>query len=128
MSTQLNQPTNVQATAEQSLNKRLEAIGWGLFLILLGGIWLAPKGTIPEGTWLIGVGLILVGLNIARALNNIRANGFTTTLGILALVLGGAQLAGSILGMAFDLPVIAITLIVFGAIMLARAVTAGANA
>ncbi len=103
----------------------MEAIGWGLLLILTGGTWLAPKGTIPEGTWLIGVGLILLGINAARYLNKIPINGFTTTLGVLAFVLGGIELAGSILRVAFDLPITAIALIVFGAIMLARAVTAG---
>ena len=36
------------------LNKKLEAISWGLFRIMIGGLWLLPDETIPEGTWLIG--------------------------------------------------------------------------
>ena len=127
MSTQLNQLTNVQATAEQSLNKRLETIGWGLLLILTGGVWLAPKGLVPEGTWLIGFGLILLGVNVARSLNALPINGFTTTFGILALVLGVIELAGSILGLTFDLPIFAILLIVFGAILLVRELTSSRN-
>jgi len=128
MSTQLSQLTNARATEESALNKRLETIGWGLLLILTGGVWLAPKGLVPEGTWLIGFGLILLGVNVARSLNAIPINGFTTTLGILALVLGAVELAGSILGLTFDLPVFAISLIVFGAILLARALTGSRNA
>jgi hypothetical protein len=128
MSTQLSQPKNVQATEEPALNKRLDTIGWALLLILTGGVWLSPKGLVPEGTWLIGLGLILLGVNVARSLNAIPINGFTTTLGILALVLGGGELVSSILGLVFDLPVFAISLIAFGAILLARELTGSRNA
>ena len=31
-----------------SLNKRLETIAWGMFLIMLGGFMFVPKETIPE--------------------------------------------------------------------------------
>ncbi len=49
-----------------ALNKRLESIGWGLFLIMLGGFALVPNQVIPKGAWSIGVGLIMLGLNAAR--------------------------------------------------------------
>ena len=75
---------------------------------------------LPHGTGAIGIGLIWLGLNAARALKGMPISGFTTTLGILALVLGGLELAISVLHLSFELPVFAILLIVLGAIMLAR--------
>ena len=77
-----------------ALNKRLETVFWGLFLIMLGGWALIPNETIPKGAWSIGVGLLMLGLNLARYLNNIRMSGFTTILGILALLGGIAELLG----------------------------------
>jgi hypothetical protein len=127
MATQLSQPANIQAQEEPALNKRLETIGWGLLLILTGGVWLAPTGLVLEGTWLIGFGLILLGTNLARSLNSIPISGLSTTLGIIALILGGVELAGSILKVTFDLPIFSISLVVFGAILLARALTGGRN-
>lgn len=76
------------------LNKRLETSFWGLFLIMLGGWALIPNETIPKGAWSIGVGLLLLGLNGARYLNKIRMSGFTTFLGILALVGGIGDMLG----------------------------------
>jgi uncharacterized membrane protein len=71
-----------------ALNKRLETIFWGLFLIMLGGWALIPSETIPKGAWSVAVGFLLLGLNAVRYFNKIRMSGFTTVLGILA-ILGG---------------------------------------
>ena len=75
---------------------------------------------LPDGTGAIGVGLILLGLNGVRTLNGIPTRRLTTTLGILALVFGVLQLAGSILDLPFELPVFAILLITYGVILLVR--------
>ena len=86
-----------------ALNKRLESVFWGLFLIMLGGWALIPDETIPKGAWSVGVGLLLLGLNLVRYLNHIRMSGFTTILGILSLLggisdmLGWADLNGAVL-------------------------------
>lgn len=80
--------------AKAVLNKRLESVFWGLFLIMLGGWALIPAATIPKGAWSVGVGLIMLGLNAARYLNGIRMSGFTTVLGILAVVGGVAEYLG----------------------------------
>jgi hypothetical protein len=77
-----------------ALNKRLEAIAWGCFLIMLGGFALVPPQTIAKGFWSIGVGVIMLGLNAARYYNKIRMSGFTTFLGILALLSGVLELFG----------------------------------
>jgi len=71
-----------------ALNKRLETAFWGLFLIMVGGQWLLHDADLPRGIWDVGVGLILLGLNAARYFNGLRMSGFTTFLGVLALVGG----------------------------------------
>jgi hypothetical protein len=77
-----------------ALNKRLESVAWGLFLVMLGGFALVPDDTIPKGVWSIGIGVIMLGLNIARYFYKIRMSGFTTVLGILSLVGGIIELLG----------------------------------
>ncbi len=83
-----------QDPEKAALNKRLESIAWGLFLIMLGGFALVPDKTIPNGAWSIGVGIIMLGLNAARYFYKLRMSGFTTFLGILSLLGGIAELAG----------------------------------
>jgi hypothetical protein len=101
-------PTAVQETSKEALNRRLESIGWGLFLIIIGALWLFPGGSIPEGTWLITAGVIMLGVNVIRYLNDIKMSGASLLLGLLALIFG----VGAFVGM--DLPFVAILLIVFG--------------
>ena len=102
----------------RTLNRNLETMAWGAFFIWWGITELFQF--LPHGTGAIGIGLIWLGLNAARALKGIRTSGLTTTLGILALVWGGLELAGPALHLPFEIPAFAILLIVLGAIMLAR--------
>ena len=102
----------------RKLNRNLDTMAWGAFFIWWGITELFQF--LPHGTGAIGIGLIWLGLNAARALKGIRTSGLTTTLGILALVWGGLELAGPALHLPFEIPVFAVLLIVLGAIMLAR--------
>jgi hypothetical protein len=101
-------------------NRNFEAITWGALFIWWGITELAKF--LPAGTGLIGMGLILLGLNTVRYFNGIAVNGFTTTIGILALVWGGLELAGAVLSLPFELPVFAILMIVLGVIVLGHEV------
>lgn len=76
------------------LNKRFESVGWGFFLMMLGGFMFIPDTSVSKGFWSIGIGLIFLGLNAARYYNGIRMRGFTTFLGILSLIGGIIQLLG----------------------------------
>jgi hypothetical protein len=100
-----------------SEKKNFETIAWGALFIWWGITELVKF--LPEGTGVIGVGLILLGLNAARYFNAIPISGFTITLGILALVWGGLELAGAVLSLPFEMPVFAILLIVLGVISMA---------
>ena len=81
-------------TYRASLNKRLETIAWGAFLILLGGFMFVPDEIIKGGWWSISVGLIMLGLNAARYLSNLKMSGFTTFLGVLSVIGGVLDLFG----------------------------------
>lgn len=81
-------------SAKAALNKRLETMAWGAFLIMLGGFMFVPEEIIRGGWWSIGVGLIFLGLNAARYFNGLRMSGFTTFLGILSVAGGILDLAG----------------------------------
>ena len=92
MSEQTSTPVPVKDSEKAALNKRLETAFWGLFLIMLGGQFLLKNVNLPDGIWDVGIGLIFLGLNAARYFNGLRMSGFTTFLGILALVGGLAQM------------------------------------
>jgi hypothetical protein len=77
-----------------ALNKRFETVGWGLFLIMLGGSIFVPEEFANKGLWSIGMGVIFLGLNAARYLNDMKMSSFTTILGVLSLASGIAQLFG----------------------------------
>ncbi len=107
----------------QTLNRNLEVMAWGAIFVWWGVTELVKF--LPEGIGAIGVGLILLGLNAARRLNGVPVSGFSTTLGILALVWGGLELAGSILSLPFQMPTFAILLITLGVILLGREIFRG---
>ena len=93
---------------KDALDQRLDAIGWALFLIMIGGLWLAPEGLLPEGTWLIGTGVIILGLTLIRRSNGLAISGFWIFMGILALCTGLSSVFG------LNLPVFPILLIIIG--------------
>ena len=104
----------------QKVNRNFEAIAWGALFIWWG---ITALVTLPEGIGAIGIGLILIGANIARRLSGVAISGFSTMLGILALVWGGLELIGVLVSLPFELPVFAILLIVLGVIVLAPALS-----
>ena len=77
-----------------ALNKSLETIAWGSFLVMLGGFMFVPDEIVRGGWWTIGVGLIFLGLNVARYFKGLRMSGFTTVLGILSIAGGLLDLFG----------------------------------
>lgn len=74
------------APDERSLERALQAIGWGLFLIWMG---IALLSNLGWGVGLLGVGIIALGGQIARKHFNLRVERFWVTVGVLFL-LGGA--------------------------------------
>ena len=100
--------TNQNKNDKADLDKRLDAIGWALFFIMIGGLWLAPEGSLPEGTWLIGTGVIILGMTWIRHANKLVISGFWVFMGTLALVTGLSSVFG------LNIPVFPILLVIVG--------------
>jgi hypothetical protein len=80
----------------QVLNQRYEAIAWGAIFILLGFLMFIPGD--QNNVFVLGIGIILLGLNLARSLTRIAVNWFTVIIGAMALMLGGLSLLWPVLG------------------------------
>lgn len=104
-------PANVR---KEQLDRRLNDVAWGLLLLITGAIWLLPRDQVPEGAWLFGVAAVLLGVNVLRALERIRVNGFSLVLGIAALAAALTRLWRT------DLPLLGICLLVIGASLVLR--------
>jgi len=108
----------METVKSSKLNISLEAVAWGALLVWWGVTELLPG--LPKGTGAFGVGLILLGVNAVRRLSGAPISVFSTILGVLALLWGGLDLAASLLSLPFEMPTVAILLIVLGAMLLGR--------
>ena len=100
-------PQRVAFSDDDKPLARLDEIGWGLFLMMIGTIWLVPS--VPQGTWLIGTGVLILALNAIRYGTGHHVSVFSSMLGVLALAAGLGELLG------IKLPLFAICLVAIGA-------------
>jgi hypothetical protein len=98
--------------------RTLTTVAWGLFFVLIGGAWMYGQAYGVDTGWIIaiGVGLILIGLNIARTRVGVRMGRFSLGIGILALVIGLAQYAG------LKIDILPLIIILIGLFILAEAI------
>jgi hypothetical protein len=76
-------------------NVALTSLAWGLFFILIGVSLVAAYynvNVVPYSA--IGVGIILIGLNVSRKGLGMRLSEFGLFIGIVAICLGGAIFLG----------------------------------
>jgi hypothetical protein len=103
--------------ARHDLPRRIEAIGWGLLFLVSGILFLIPG--LPEGTWLVALGILMLGLNATRLAMNLPIERFGVVIG------AGAVLAGLGIMAGMDVPVFALLLIVSGLAIIAEQVGLG---
>lgn len=96
-------------TAKSDWAGRLDTIGWALFFIWVGIAFLLDFGF---GIGLVGIGLITLGVQIARTRHSLKAETFWVIIGVLFVLGGFWQLFEP------DIPLIPILLIVAGLIVL----------
>ena len=103
-------------------NHRFETLAWGLLFVWLGTWWGLLEGRVlPGGMGALGVGLILLGLNLARWLKGIDISILSSAFGAFFLLLGSVKLANINLNCpCLQMPVYALFLIVLGGIVLLR--------
>ncbi len=87
--------TTESTSDRQGLGVRLDEIAWALFLIMTGALWLTPGGWAPDGTWLVGLGVILLGWSGARRFCHQPVSAGAIAVGIAALVAGVGRILGS---------------------------------
>ncbi len=126
MDSQLCMRQETKTDTVRSSNKNFEMATWGGLFIWWGTTALFTS--LPHGIGAVGTGLILLGVNAARWASGTVTSGFAITIGVLALVLGGLELANSALRLPFELPTFAILLITLGAIFLGRELLQTRNA
>jgi hypothetical protein len=114
MSSEPYQVLRERDARKESLAKRLDESAWALFLIVTGIVWLVPEERLPNGAWLIGTGILLLALNVARYAAGLGVGVFTTILGVLALAGGLNELFGA------DVPLLALGLLVLGVSILVK--------
>jgi hypothetical protein len=84
----------VQMDAIETENRGFEMLAFGLLLLWLGAWWgFLDSGILPGGSGALGVGLILLGLNMARWLKGIPISVLSTAFGALFLLVGLMKLA-----------------------------------
>jgi hypothetical protein len=101
----------------------VNAVGWGLLLILWGTTILFDF--VPFGVGVLGTGLILLGANWVHVRNDLPARDDNTLLGILALSWGVLEWARPALQQLFNLAdwdwaIFAILLVELGMILIVR--------
>lgn len=75
--------------SKQALLQKIDAVGWGIFLIWMGVAFLA---NISWGIGLIGVGIIIVGGQVARKYFALPVERFWMIIGIVFLAWGVVEL------------------------------------
>ncbi len=103
---------NNRATATNAVGRILDDLGWGALFITVGVFWLMPTGRLPQGSWMIAVGIVILAFSAARYFHRIRVSGCALAAGVVALAAG--------IGAAFgiNLPAIPIAMVVAGVCML----------
>lgn len=77
---------------DAEFERRVDAVGWGVLLVALGGVLLLPDA--PEQLWLVAVGAVMLGMSVVRAVLGLPVVWFTAMVGAGALVWGGAAVLG----------------------------------
>lgn len=90
--------------------RNLDAIGWAIFFIWIGIVWLVKA--IPEGVGALGVGAIVLGGSAVRFLLRVSVSFFWIVIGLVFVLAGVAELK------AVDLPLLPIAFIVCGVLLL----------
>jgi hypothetical protein len=76
---------NIKTETMHQIERRIEAVAWGLFFIWVGIAFLSNLG---DGVGLLGIGIITLGAQIARSYYNLVLETFWLIVGI-CFALGG---------------------------------------
>ena len=100
-----------------NLAHRLDVLGWGIFFLMTGVLMLFPS--LPEGMWLVGLGVLLLSLAAVRVALGLAIEWFGVILGAGALIAGFGTIAG------IYIPVFALFLVACGLAIIAGVLSKG---
>lgn len=94
------------------LSGRLDEVAWALLFLMSGAILAIPGVPHPWAAWFIGVGAILIAVNLAAYAMGLRLNVLTVGCGAIAAAAGVGAYVG------IEIPILALVLVLIGAIIL----------
>jgi D-alanyl-lipoteichoic acid acyltransferase DltB (MBOAT superfamily) len=99
-------------------NKLLNSVAWGAFFVVLGLGWITSiTYAVDVGAYIaIGIGAILVAINLVRLNAGISLSKFSLFIGLIAFALGGAGLIG------YALPLIPTIIVLVGLFVVAEGI------
>lgn len=101
------------AATRRRLERRIDDVGWGIFLVMTGALWMFAR-LAPSGTWLVATGVLLLAVDAVRWARGLPTHFVLLVLGILAL---GAGLADFL---NVQMPLLAIAFVVMGLVLVFR--------
>ena len=110
----------LSTSSHATKKKQLDAGTWGVFFLWIGISFLAH---VPWGVWLLGVGVIILGAQLARRMFDLRVDGFWLVAGAVFLLGGISDIAP----LGIHIAIIPVLCIIGGVILLARALTGRAG-
>jgi hypothetical protein len=90
---------------------RLDAVGWGVFFVVVGAVLLVPG--LPDSAWIVAAGAVMIGSTLVRAWRGLDVPWTTALAGTAALVGGGAGILG-LEREGWPLMLVAVGLVVIG--------------
>jgi hypothetical protein len=102
------------STEQSEVSQQLGSIAWAVFFIWIG---IAALVAVPWGWFLVGLGILILAVQLARSQMNIKIEGFWVVRGAVFLISG--------LWTVLNLPpwrLGPIVLILFGVVLLGRAI------
>lgn len=104
-------------TAEaRGKNRRIEHATWAIFLMFFGLMFIIDEKHIPNGAWMMGIGLLLLLLNALRHIQTLPISHFTSGLGVLLILLGVGDYA------SYKVPTGALIVFIIGAFLLGNVI------
>jgi hypothetical protein len=100
----------------KDLDGTLDTIGWGLLFVMSGGMLLVPG--LPDGTWLAGLGALIIGLAVVRSMLRLPVSRFGLAVAAALVAIGVTTIAG------LAVPWFALLLVGCGFALVANAVVA----
>ncbi len=104
------------------LSGRLDDVAWALLFLMSGAILAIPGIPHPWAAWFLGVGAILIAINVARYAAGLRVSVLITGCGAIAAA------AGIVAYWGIELPVVALVLLLIGFVILAAPFVKGSTA